>query len=294
MAEKKKVDYAALKKGGFMRQKQKGYFSLRLAVVGGNLTAENIKTVAEVAEKYGHGYVHMTSRQGIEIPFISFDDIETVREELAKGGVKPGVCGPRVRTITACQGSEICPSGCIDTYGLAKEFDERYFGRELPHKFKFGVTGCQNNCLKTEENDLGVKGGMVVNYDEDACISCTVCVKACREGALSMEDGKVKIDRNKCNNCARCVKSCPTEAWKGEPGYIVSFGGLFGNKIYKGEQLLPIIKDKETLFRVSDAAIGFFEEFANPGERFRFTLQRVGEEEFRKRIVAAYEGAKEE
>ena len=294
MAEKKKVDYAALKKGGFMRQKQKGYFSLRLAVVGGNLTAENIKTVAEVAEKYGHGYVHMTSRQGIEIPFISFDDIETVREELAKGGVKPGVCGPRVRTITACQGSEICPSGCIDTYGLAKEFDERYFGRELPHKFKFGVTGCQNNCLKTEENDLGVKGGMVVNYDEDACISCTVCVKACREGALSMEDGKVKIDRNKCNNCARCVKSCPTEAWKGEPGYIVSFGGLFGNKIYKGEQLLPIIKDKETLFRVSDAAIGFFEEFANPGERFRFTLQRVGEDEFRKRIVAAYEGAKEE
>ena len=51
MAEK--VDYAALKKGGFMRQKQKGCFSLRLAVVGGNLTAENIKTVAEVAEKYG-------------------------------------------------------------------------------------------------------------------------------------------------------------------------------------------------------------------------------------------------
>lgn len=294
MAEKKKVDYAALKKGGFMRQKQKGYFSLRLAVVGGNLTAENIKTVAEVAEKYGHGYVHMTSRQGIEIPFISFDDIETVREELAKGGVKPGVCGPRVRTITACQGSEICPSGCIDTYGLAKEFDERYFGRELPHKFKFGVTGCQNNCLKTEENDLGVKGGMIVNYDEDSCISCSVCVKACREGALSMEDGKVKIDRTKCNNCARCVKSCPTDAWKGEPGYIVSFGGLFGNKIYKGEQLLPIIKDKETLFRVSDAAIGFFEEFANPGERFRFTLQRVGEEEFRKRIVAAYEGTKEE
>ena len=51
------VDYAALKKGGFMRQKQKGFFSLRIQVVGGNLTAENIKTVAEVAEKYGKGYV---------------------------------------------------------------------------------------------------------------------------------------------------------------------------------------------------------------------------------------------
>ena len=111
MAEK--VDYAALKKGGFMRQKQKGCFSLRIAVVGGNLTAENIKTVAEVAEKYGHGYVHMTSRQGIEIPFIKVEDINVVKEELAKGGVGTGVCGPRVRTVTACQGSEICPSGCI-------------------------------------------------------------------------------------------------------------------------------------------------------------------------------------
>jgi dissimilatory sulfite reductase (desulfoviridin) alpha/beta subunit len=289
MAEKT-VDYAALKKGGFMRQKQKGYFSLRLAVVGGNLTAENIKTVAEVAEKYGHGYVHMTSRQGIEIPFIRFEDIEEVRAELAKGGVRPGVCGPRVRTITACQGQEICPSGCIDTYGLAQELDERYFGRELPHKFKFGVTGCQNNCLKTEENDLGIKGGMVVTYQESDCIQCGVCVKACREEALSMVDGKIVLDESKCNNCARCVKSCPTDAWKGESGYIVSFGGLFGNKIYKGEQIVPIIKDKETLFRVADAAIEYFEEFAKPGERFRFTLQRLGEEEFRKRIQAAYEG----
>ena len=68
-----------------MRQKQKGYGSLRLAVVGGNLTAENIKTVAEVAEKYGRGYVHMNSRQGIEIPFIKVEELAEVKEALATG-----------------------------------------------------------------------------------------------------------------------------------------------------------------------------------------------------------------
>lgn len=98
------VDYAALKKGGFMRQKQKNNFSLRLAVVGGNLTSKNLQKIAEVAEKFGDGHVHLTSRQSIEIPFIKLDDIEEVKEELAKGDCKPGVCGPRVRTRNSLSG----------------------------------------------------------------------------------------------------------------------------------------------------------------------------------------------
>ena len=288
MAEK--VDYAALKKGGFMRQKQKGCFSLRIAVVGGNLTAENIKTVAEVSEKYGHGYVHMTSRQGIEIPFIKVEDINVVKEELAKGGVGTGVCGPRVRTITACQGSEICPSGCIDTYTLAKELDERYFGRELPHKFKFGVTGCQNNCLKAEENDVGIKGGIKVSWKEDACIGCGVCVKACRQGAITLEDGKISVDNSKCNYCGRCFKACPTDAWDTIHGYIVSFGGLFGNSINKGETIIPFIENKEKLMEICDAALNFFAENAKPSERFKFTIDRVGREKFEQRILEVYNG----
>ena len=73
------VDYAALKKGGFMRQKQKNNFSLRLAVVGGNLTAENLRIIADVAEKYGDGHVHLTSRQSVEIPFIKLEQVEEVR-----------------------------------------------------------------------------------------------------------------------------------------------------------------------------------------------------------------------
>ena len=80
------VDYAALKKGGFMRQKQKNNFSLRLQVVGGNLTAENLIKIAEVAEKYGDGHVHLTSRQSVEIPFIKLENVDEVKEELAKGG----------------------------------------------------------------------------------------------------------------------------------------------------------------------------------------------------------------
>ena len=283
------VDYAALKKGGFMRQKQKNNFSLRLQVVGGNLTAENLKKIAEVAEKYGDGHVHLTSRQSVEIPFVKLDDVEEVKAELAKGGCKPGVCGPRVRTVTACQGNQICPSGNIDTYDIAKKLDARYYARELPHKFKFGVTGCQNNCLKAEENDVGIKGACVVSYDEPSCIMCGVCVKACRENAITIEDGKLTLDTSKCNYCGRCAKACPTDAWKGESGYLVSFGGLFGNQICKGESFLPVITSEEQLFRVTDAAIQFFDDYANPSERFRFTLDRVGIDKFKEVIMGDFE-----
>ena len=284
------VDYSTLKKGGFMRQKQKNCFSLRLAVVGGNLTAENLKTIAEVADKYGDGHVHLTSRQSVEIPFIKLDDIDAVKEDLAKGGCKPGVCGPRVRTITSCQGNQICPGGNIDSYDIAKKLDSRYYARELPHKFKFGVTGCQNNCLKAEENDVGIKGAAIVDWKQDACINCGVCEKACREGAITIADGIVKVEESKCNYCGRCAKACPTDAWDVKTGYLVSFGGLFGNQIVKGKELLPVVESEEQLFRITDAAIQFFDDNAKPSERFKFTLDRVGLDKFEKVIKEAYNG----
>ena len=285
------VDYSTLKKGGFMRQKQKDNFSLRLRVVGGNLTAVQLAKIAEVAEKYGDGHVHLTSRQSVEIPFIKLGQIDEVKAALGEGGVEPGVCGPRVRTVTACQGAAICPSGCIDTYSLAKELDERYFARELPHKFKFGITGCQNNCLKSEENDLGIKGGIKVSWIEKDCIGCGVCLKACRTEALSRKDGKIVLDNTKCNFCGRCVKSCPTNAWEQIPGYIVSFGGIFGNHISKGEPIIPFIEDHGKLLAVCDAALEFFKQNAKPSERFKFTIDRVGREAFEKFILEAYNKA---
>lgn len=284
------IDYATLKKGGFMRQKQKNHFSLRLGVVGGTVTAEQLAAVIETAKTYGHGYVHLTSRQGIEIPFIQAKDVAAVKETLAKGGIHPGVCGPRVRTVTACQGSEVCPNGCIDAQAVARELSERYFGRELPHKFKFGVTGCPNNCLKAEENDVGVKGGLRVRWRRESCIRCGVCVKACKRGALKLDTDAIVLDEAKCNFCGRCVFACPVDAWDTTPGYIVSFAGTFGNRIATGEPVVPFIDDHDALLRVCDAAISFFAENAKPGERFRATLDRVGNEKFREAIKEAANG----
>ena len=168
--------------------------------------------------------------------------------------------------------------------------NERYFGRELPHKFKFGVTGCQNNCLKAEENDVGIKGAAQISWKEDTCIHCGVCEKACREEAITFQDDKLVIDAQKCNYCGRCAKSCPVDAWDVNEAFLVSFGGTFGNHISKGREFLPLITSEEQLFRVTDAAIQFFADHAKAGERFKFTIDRVGEEKLYEVLKGAYDG----
>lgn len=288
------ADYAALKKGGWMRQKQKDRFALRVHVTGGHLTEKQMIGISKVAEKYGHGYVHLTARQSLEIPWIALDDIEDVKRELAEYDVHPSACGPRVRTTTACQGNATCPSACVDTYSLAQEIDERYFAKELPGKFKFGITGCLNNCLKTEENDVGIKGAERVEWIEESCIQCGVCVKACREGAVALESDKIVIDRDKCVYCGRCAKSCPMDAYEEHPGYMVSFGGMFGNHFHRGRQLTPFVQNHDKLIQLCDAAITFFNDHGQPGDRLQFAIERYGQDDFDKLIRDVYATSEEE
>ena len=282
------ADYKALKKGGLMRQRQKDCFAMRLKSVGGHFTARQLDTIQKAAEKYGEGYVHLTSRQGIEIPFIKLQEIDEVKEFLQQGGVEVGVCGPRVRTITACQGAAVCPSGLIDTAKMASEFDKRYGGRELPHKFKFGFTGCHNNCLKAEENDMGIKGGVRPAWNADDCLYCGICEAVCPEKAIKIDKAAKTLahDADKCVYCGKCIKSCPADAWTGNSGFVISFGGRYGNRIMIGRHFLPIIFEESKLYEIVDVTLKFFAEHGKPGERFAACLERVGWENFEKAVEA--------
>ena len=75
---------------------------------------------------------------------------------------------------------------------------------------KIGVTGCANNCLKAEENDIGIKGSVEPHLIPEKCVYCGACAKVCRVGAITVNRSEKlwAIYRDKCINCGRCVKSC--------------------------------------------------------------------------------------
>ena len=153
-----KVDIGKLKTKGFIKQKGKNLFCVRIRLVGGRLNVAELLKIKEVAEKYGKGYIHLTSRQGLEIPNIALKNLEKVEKELKEVGLKIGSSGPTIRTILACQGN-ICPHGLIKAYEVAKKIDERISQNEiLPNKFKISVCGCKNACSKPQENDIGIMG----------------------------------------------------------------------------------------------------------------------------------------
>ncbi|MGL5436298.1 MAG: 4Fe-4S binding protein [Lachnospiraceae bacterium] len=275
-----------LKKGGFLKQVQKDKYSMRLHVIGGQISAEQLLKIKEISEKFGKGYVHITSRQGIEIPFVDFNDIVIVKQELEKAGLSLGASGQRVRGVVACQGNSICNSGLIETSELAREIDTRYFNKDLPHKFKIGITGCKNNCLKAEENDLGIKGAAIVSWNADNCNFCGACKNVCKWNVIRINKTKKTLNFNekKCENCGKCTKVCPRSCWSATYGYKVFIGGTFGKNIITGEQLVPIIMDKETLFEVIDTTIEYFAEFAKSKERLIHTIKRNGDDILKERL----------
>ena len=230
-SEKSRIHLNKLKAGGFIKERGKDLFSVRLRVPGGRMAVSRLKKIVEVAEKYGGEFVHLSVRQSIELVHVNFKHINDVAEDLGIVRQRIASCGARVRVPVACGGCEYNPKGLMDTQKSALEVDAKLFGIETGHhKFKVAFAGCPSDCPKSATNDVGFQGAVLPALDREVCIGCGLCVKTCTAGAIAKgEDDKPVFAPERCIYCGDCIKVCPSEAWKAEKsGYTVRIGGKWG------------------------------------------------------------------
>ncbi len=283
MAKLKTEEVTRVKGLGFLRNRGTELFSGRIVAPGAVFTAENFADMSYIAEHFGNGKLICTSRQAVELPGIPFNKIEEAIAYAEEHDLHFGGTGNKVRPITACKGTT-CVYGNFDTQALASKIHELYYvgwkNIKLPHKFKIGIGGCPNSCIKPSLNDFGIEGHKLPMYDPEACRGCKTCAveAACPMKCAKLVDGKLVIG-DSCLTCGVCTGKCPfgAVAKESQTLYQIYVGGTWGKRTRMGTPLSRLVAEEEVL-PILEKTMLWFKENALPKERLGLTVDRIGTE----------------
>jgi nitrite reductase (NADH) large subunit len=137
-----------------------GTFSVVPEIAGGICSADDLRRIAAVADKYQVPLIKLTGGQRIDLVGVRKDDLPGVWRDL---GMPAGSAwGKSYRTCKSCIGVDYCRYGVGDSMALAVEIEKRFRGIESPGKLKLATAGCPRNCSEALVKDVGavaVEGG---------------------------------------------------------------------------------------------------------------------------------------
>ncbi len=197
---------------------------LRIRATNGEVSSDQVRKIADIAENYGLGFVHFSVRGGPEIPGIDKEAIEGIKGELKEVGL--AILDGGVDNLQTCFGS-YCINGIFDAQALLRRVEKIVEGLGLNNlNIKISASGCPNSCGISHLSDIGFMGVVEPLVDQKKCNGCGICVKACKANAIEMKDKLAVIDLRRCKNCGMCIKTCPFDAvYEKRKGISVLVGG---------------------------------------------------------------------
>jgi sulfite reductase (ferredoxin) len=137
------------------------FFMMRIGLPNGLLTAHQLHVIADITAKYARGVADITTRQNIQLHWLTIEALPEIVDALTAIGLSPkGACGDVVRNVTGCPLAGLDGHELIDASPLALEIAEKLTANpefyNLPRKFKISVTGCPVWCSYPEINDVAL------------------------------------------------------------------------------------------------------------------------------------------
>ncbi len=133
----------------------------RIKIPFGGLTPEQMEALADLAEEYSDGILHVTTRQDFQLHFVHIEDTPSLMRRLAAVGITTReACGNSVRNVTACPLAGVCHSEAFDVTPYAKACARFLLGhpdaQDFGRKFKIAFSGCrQEACGLVSMHDMG-------------------------------------------------------------------------------------------------------------------------------------------
>ncbi|MBO9590991.1 nitrite reductase large subunit NirB [Devosia sp.] len=134
-----------------------GTYSVVPRMFGGLTTANELRAIADVADKFDVPTIKVTGGQRIDLLGIKKEDLPAVWADLNKAGMMSGAAYAKgLRTVKTCVGSDWCRFGTQDSTGLGVRIEKFMWGSWTPAKLKLAVSGCPRNCAEATCKDIGV------------------------------------------------------------------------------------------------------------------------------------------
>ncbi|HYA63496.1 MAG TPA: nitrite reductase large subunit NirB [Candidatus Sulfotelmatobacter sp.] len=133
-----------------------GTFSVVPRIRGGVTSPEELRRIADVAEKYNVRMVKITGSQRIDLLGVQKSDLPNIWADLGMPSGQAYTKG--VRMVKTCVGTDFCRFGVQDSIAAGVELERRFENLFTPHKLKMGAVGCPRNCAEATVKDIGLVG----------------------------------------------------------------------------------------------------------------------------------------
>lgn len=229
-----------------LTEKESDKIILRIQATCGEVFSRQLRKIADIAERYGRGFVHFVVRGCPEVPCIEKSKLEDIRKELQE--VELQILDRGIDNLQTCYGS-YCTESNMDTQSLLRRIENMIKELDLTElKIKISATGCPNSCGIAHLSDIGFMGIIEPEVYVPNCNGCGLCLPVCKRKAIEIKDKTAIIDKKKCRYCGQCIVVCPFDAINEKrKGFAILVGGREGEYPRLGEIIAEFLSEEETL-----------------------------------------------